>query len=264
MKTDYSDNLQFGIQHNDGRSEELLESALQNIRNGTGSFTGSLSTLSRISCSRALLAFFRDGHPELFRQWAYSAARFDAELMSRGWYDDYLIGDLVWAVLSDNNEIIEWYAASAPRFSTEAFVSDIGKPKSMAFYRYQAYLALQSRWDELGERAEQVLAISGQIKRDTEYLIDQEFYLALARGDADSMESIIGKLVTPQLRKKRYKTQNGLARDMMDTYAILFSKIAVRSGYDIRVDSPWIPRELLNLKPCSEYPDFFGAFLPLK
>jgi len=264
VKSDYSQSVESGLNHNDGRGEDLLDDGLSNIRNGTGSYTGTLSVLSNTASSRALIAYFRDRNVQAFRQWAYVVARIDAELISSGWYGDYLVGDLIWPLLSDNEDVIKWFSMSAPRFASEIFQKEIDKPKSFAFYRYQAYLALQGRWDELGERAQRVLSIADQIKRDTEYLIDQEFYLALARSDTAAIQSVLERLTDPKSRKKRYRTQNGLARDLLDTYGILFAKMVHRAGHEVAISSPWVPEELLAYKPCIEYPDFWGIFTPLK
>lgn len=203
-----------------------------------------------------MLAHFRDNDMATMKHWAYLSAK--AQIMwEHETLNDYLTEDLLSPMISDNEEVIEWYRQFSLPYELPKSVSggDKDDPKNWMFYRYQSWLALNARWDELGERCERILAMQDQIKKDRSYLIDHRFYLALAKGDKTGMKVVLLEKVSPKERKTRHLQQSGITWDLIDSYATLFAKLAWRAGHELELDTPWIPRDWLPIKPLEKYED---------
>lgn len=238
--------------------QERFADRIYFLETGTGSRSGCLGNLGAACQIRAMLAYFRDGDIVATKHWAYLSSKARIMLAHLEVGNDYLTEDLLWPLLSDNEEVIDWYRQNQSMYHPEKPSIDGGdkdNPKSWMYYRYQSWLALNKRWDELGERCERILAIKDEIKKDRSYLIDHRFYLALARGDAMAMANVLMEKVTPAQRKRRYLQQSGVTWDLIDSYATVFAKLAWRSGYELDLDTPWIPKEWLPVKPLDKYED---------
>ncbi len=233
---------------------EWFETRNQMLGTGQGSRSGCLGSLSGDCLVRAMLAYFRDHDMASMKQWAYVSAK--ARIMwEHETLSDYLTEDLLRPLISDNEEVIEWYRRFSLPYELPKDVSggDKDDPKNWMFYRYQSWLALNARWDELGERCERILAMQEQIKKDRSYLIDHRFYLSLAKGDKAGMTAVLLEKVTPKERKTRQLQQSGITWDLIDSYATLFAKLAWRAGYELELDTPWIPQEWLPVQPLQTY-----------
>lgn len=237
-----------------------ISDALYNINNGKGSRFGSLAALSRNAACRALLAFYADQDIANFKNWAFVAASIDKMTISEQLIGDYLIGDLCWAVLSDCEHLIEWYASSADLFASARMKNQLHNPKSWAFYRYQAYLALRGDLDQLASRAKDFLSMATQRTPSRWITCEYEFHVALGEGNLQAMEQALQDMVSPARRAKVYKNQNGLTCNLMEAYATLYAKIAWRHGYAIDIGSPWIPQLLMPVDQSVQYTDPWKIF----
>jgi hypothetical protein len=119
-------------------------------------------------------------------------------------------------------------------------------------------VALRGEWPRLIERCERVMRAPAGAASEQEYLPDHEFYLALARRDVGTMTEALYKLVTPKLVKARNNDDSGYAADLISTAAVIYSKIAWFHGFEVRVDSPYIPSEWLPMEPLQRCDDRYG------
>lgn len=200
---------------------------------------------------------FKNNDILTFKQFLYLSAKLRVMRQHIDPGKGYLITDLFTVLVSDNAELIEWYRQCNSMFYPDKANSDGDKdnPKNWMFYRYQSWLALNARWDELGERCERVLAIKDEIKKDRAYLIDHYFYLALAKGDKAGMEKVLEEKSLPKNRRVRYEQESGITRDFIDSSATFFAKLAWYNGYEVEVENPWIPKDWLPIKPNDQYDD---------
>lgn len=251
-KFDYEASLENGIRRAEGWvAMPTVPGAIENLTLGKGSRKGSLSSLSTFAQAHCVLAFFRDGDVDAGKNWAAVAAKLQILRALEMPEEMYLVEDLVWPLLSDNEDLISWYA----RFDLPYKVAgvDVSNARSAYFYRFQSFLALNGDWDQLAVRSEEILEISESIKKDRAYLIDHEFYLALARSDEMEMTHVLQRKNEPKRRRIRYEQQSGIARDVMDTYSTVFAKMAWRKGAKIAPMTPWVSERVLPVKALSEY-----------
>ncbi|MFP3565314.1 Imm49 family immunity protein [Paraburkholderia sp. SIMBA_030] len=88
------------------------------------------------------------------------------------------------------------------------------------------------------------------------YEIDHRFYLALSRKDVPGMEAVLQELTSPKVSKVRNVEQAfGFTEKLIATHAVIYAKIAWRHGFQVNVDTPWIPQEWLPITPLADYVD---------
>ena len=156
-------------------------------------------------------------------------------------------------LLSDNQEIIDWYRKHRISYDYDrSDIKDRDNPKQPAFYGYQMILALNHEWDRLAERCEQILSMS--LRKDKKYLIDHRFYLALAKGDKTQMEAVLTELTSPKIAKVRnHEFVFTFTEHFIATHACMYAKLAWLNGYEVEIDTPWIPKEWLPIQPLENY-----------
>lgn len=160
----------------------------------------------------------------------------------------------LWFLLSNHKPLIEWYSNLAHIFSQSA-----DNPKSEQFFTKQFFIALRGDWKLLQERCEKVLADPPTSGRGKNYLIDHTFYLSLSQGDIDGMINAISQLLETKTfnRRQRMDLESGYTKDLIDTPATLYTKLAWYHGYQIQIESDYIPKEWLEMTPLENYQDEF-------
>ncbi len=254
---DYKESFARGLEHVGGNAY-VHQRAVDLLTSGEGSRAGCLRGLTSDAEAISIISYFGDHELQRTKQWAYVATKLRIMLFHVFPSEDYLIEDLLWPLISDNEEVIDWYRQNEAMYHPSKPSIDGGdkdNPKSWMYYRYQSWLALNQRWDELGDRCERILSMQSEIKKDRSYLIDHRFYLALARGDVTQMQTALLEKCEPSQRKVRHDQESGLTHNFIVSYATLFAKLAWRSGYELELDTPWIPKEWLPVQPLPKYED---------
>ncbi|RZI56596.1 MAG: hypothetical protein EOP37_23725 [Rubrivivax sp.] len=206
------------------------------------------------------MSWFKRRDLQSHKQWAYIAAkvrRLLFQLKPWTWFPAY---EHLYALISDNEEMVNWYAQNRVSF----FIRDgergdeaisMNDPSSVTFHSYQVMLALKGEWEELHRRCERILSLPETLEGD-EYLVDHRFYLALAEGGKRSMEIALNQLTGPKMVPHRnFGVAFGLTQNLIATHSTIYSKIAWRHGYEVEIDSPWVPRDWLPIAPLEKYED---------
>lgn len=160
----------------------------------------------------------------------------------------------LWFLLSNHKPLIEWYAHFDRIFSKTA-----DSLKNEQFFTKQFFIALRGDWELLQIRCEQILAEPPTSGRGKNYLIDHAFYLALAQGNTGGMVNAISQLLETKTfnRRQRMDLESGYTKDLIDTPATLYTKLAWYHGYQIQIESDYIPQEWLDMTPLTCYQDEF-------
>ena len=154
----------------------------------------------------------------------------------------------------NNDSLIDWFAHYDQMYDMKRVESH----KTHDFWAYQAVLALRGEWDRLIERCERIIADPPDASSEQKYLADHHFYLALARSDIGTMQDVLKQLVTPKAVHARSNDDSGYTADLISTAAVIYAKIAWRHGYQIKVDSPYIPAEWLPVEPLKQYDNHYS------
>ena len=209
--------------------------------------------MSSYAEANAMVAWVRDKDLTAFKQWCYLSAKLERMVFQHEpfeWFPSYKFFS---PLLSDNQEIIDWYRKHRISYNYDrSDIKDRDNPNQPAFHGYQMILALNHEWDRLAERCEQILSMS--LRKDKKYLIDHRFYLALAKGDKTQMETVLTELTSPKIAKVRnHEFVFTFTEHFIATHACMYAKLAWLNGYEVEIDTPWIPKEWLPIQPLENY-----------
>lgn len=250
----YKDNLEIGLLHVEPHAEQDRDHIIDLLTQGLGDRGACLGMLGSTTQAKSLMAWFRDHDLQACKQWAYVAAKLHRMYFQCKPNAPLSAADHLYVLLSDHPDLINWYSQHEASYAKGLALKDRDNPKQFKFRSYQALLALNGRWDELRQRCERILSMD--LKRDKRYLIDHRFYLALANGDKAGMESVLAELCSPKVARVRNSELGfGFTGNFIATHATVYAKIAWRHGFELEIDTPWIPREWLPVQPLPRYED---------
>ena len=240
-----------------GLTAEQIERAVKNIETNSGSPSGSAMNLRSNASAKAMYAWFGLRDIKAMRQWCYVAAKLD-QLVHKLQPDTSGPGGnmlrLLDPLLTNCDSLVDWFAKNDNAFDLRR----VENQKTHDFWAYQAFLSLRGEWDRLAKRCERVISDPPKASAEQKYLDDHHFYLALARGDVGRMEEVLRQLVEPKRVKARSNNDSGFVVDLISTAAVIYAKIAWRSGYKIKIDSPYVPVDWLPLEPLDHYDNHYS------
>ncbi|MDO7536800.1 Imm49 family immunity protein [Acinetobacter pittii] len=240
------------IQH--AEFNENTVSLVDYITNNKGDVPFCIGMLGSYAEANAMVSWFRDKDLIAFKQWCFIAAKLNRMMFQFDTIEWFPAYKHLYALLSDNEEIISWYSQHRVSYDRQGSMKDRDNPRKPDFHGYQLILALNHEWDKLSERCE--LILQTDLKKDKKYLIDHRFYLALVNGDKSEMENVLNELTSPKIAKVRnFEFAFTFTEHFIATHAVIYTKLAWRNGYQLNIDTPWIPKEWLPVEPLLEYPE---------
>lgn len=251
----YAESLSAGLSHVGGHQKHLLEREslrLSYIDSNTGDPEACKMGLANQALATALMDWFANHDLASCKQHAYVAGKLDIMLYLRAPNTGISspgapFDSMLMPLLSDASALVAW----VQNFDG-IDLKRANRASTFEFRTHQAKLALRGDWNSLGERSERFLAEPPT--RMSRYIPDNRFYLALARGDVRGMESALAELVKPKQIARRNEHE-GYAGWFIVREAVTYAKIAWRHGYQVHVDTPWIPAEWLPVSPLPHYAD---------
>ncbi|MFQ3171303.1 MAG: hypothetical protein ACI9DG_001337 [Oleispira sp.] len=237
--------------------------------------TGPLSNLNDHFTSLAMKSFYQENSLNQCKAAAYNSAIADRMVLQDKPYPrgSAYPHKLLCPLLSDNKAIIHWYG----QFFLPVLRFDFKKqpafqvPCQAEHYTVQMGHAILGNWQQLADNCE--LALAESPKKRKLFQIDYAFLYALAKGDVPAMETALAELVAPKVRVNRQKELGfGLTEKLMYGWGVILAKLAWYHGYEVDVDSPWVPKELLPFKPLPDteyhsgidFMDDFDIFTPFE
>ena len=256
---DYEECKVRGLEHLSGfirpKDIELFDKSVDMLAAGKGSRSGCLRGLVLDCQVRALLHYFRDGDLDAMKQWAYLSGKIRIMLLHE---TQELLGmeELLWPLISDNAELLDWHCANALFYDSPRDPSKKTVVNTHEFARLQMHRALSQQWEPLAEDCKRALDQPELFKRDLQpRLAIFEFFLALAEGDELRMRQLLLDRCTPQQRARSHQFESGLTNDLIVSYATIYAKLAWRAGYELNIETPWIPGDWLPVRPLASYED---------
>ncbi|MCP2089641.1 UNVERIFIED_ORG: hypothetical protein J2Y81_005728 [Paraburkholderia sediminicola] len=255
MKVDsYTDKATLRTQHIEDHLRRGFDVSLyvHNIENSEGSPKGSAMRLSSHAFASAMHSWFSEHDMSECKRWCYVGGR-----LNQFWYqmqDESLspgtaLLDLFLPLLSDCEELIQWFADYDRIF----YPKRIDNHKTLDFWAYQSRLALRGEMTRLRERCERAIEDPPTASNHKKHLVDFHFYLGLANGDVEKMESSLREMTTPRAISGRKNEESGYTEDLISTPAVIYAKMAARLGYQLKLDSPYIPSEWLPVTCLDHY-----------
>jgi hypothetical protein len=226
------------------------------IETDTGDPRACLMFLGSHATANAMVAWFRHQDLTATKQWSYVAGnltRTAYRMVSDTFSPGAKMLTLLQPLLSDNDFLLNWFA----NFDSAYDPRRAENHKTHDFWAYQAIIAIQGDWQRLKNRCERVLAEPPKASGEKKYLVDHQFYLALALGDIPAMEDAIRQIVAPRAVSARSNDESGFTADLISTPAVIYAKIAWRHGYHVTIDSPFLPQQWLPIAPLDSYADHY-------
>ena len=164
-------------------------------------------------------------------------------------------------LLSDNQKLIDYLIKHRDE------IVDISVPykrtDTRPFFNANTLLALSGDWQLLKERALTFLSDEKKARSDLKRIPDHEFYVALADKNIKGMQEALDKLLELKLAKRAAKGTLLHFDFYLQPQVLMYAKIAAIHGFDLGIDSPIAPKELIDINPLAEYKipyDFMKSF----
>ncbi|MGP5337327.1 Imm49 family immunity protein [Psychrobacter maritimus] len=188
-----------------------------------------------------------------FKQDAYVAAKL--QIMGKEeiyWaYNGYNTNNFFAAIMSDNLDLINYLINHRDK------IVEVNEPydrqDTRSYFNKNTLLALAGEWKPLKERSLVFLRDEKKDKLDIKRIPDHEFYIALCDKDVKAMQVALTKLLEPKLAKKAAYDANTWFDFYLQIQVLLYAKIAAIHGYDLDINSPITPKELIEFKPLPSY-----------
>ena len=246
--------------HNEVMSEEPLALIYAN----KGSRSGCTSQLGEHHYCKALYAWFQNQDLAEFRRQARLSAKLFAQAKYHGTYqdnelDERFIGRHL-AFLMSNDPALLTYTMQRDSVAYETYQGEFYNIY-IGNHHYQSVtllLAMQGQFSLMKTRCDYF--IDEVHKPDDErqklqmFLPDYRFFLALAAGDIAAMEHQLAQLVTPEALQTRNTLEECFTYEehLFAAEAFMYAKVAWMHGYQVQVDSPWLPMEWLDMTPLPD------------
>ena len=184
----------------------------------------------------ASIAGFLDILSEYDFQWAYNGFNTNFFFM---------------ILLSDNQKLIDYLIKHRDE------IVDISVPykrtDTRPFFNANTLLALSGDWQLLKERALTFLNDEKKVRSDLKRIPDHEFYVALADKNIKGMQEALDKLLELKFAKRAAKGTLLHFDFYLQPQVLMYTKIAAIHGFDLGIDSPIAPKELIDINPLAEY-----------
>lgn len=165
------------------------------------------------------------------------------------------------SLLSDNQKLIDYLIKHRDE------IVDISVPykrtDTRPFFNANTLLALSGDWQLLKERALTFLNDEKKARSNLKRIPDHEFYVALADKNIKGMQEALDKLLELKLAKRAAKDTLLHFDFYLQPQVLMYAKIAAIHGFDLGIDSPIAPKELIDINPLAEYKipyDFMKSF----
>ena len=198
-----------------------------------------------------------------FKQDVYVAAKL--QIMGKEeiyWaYNGYNTNNFFAAIMSDNLDLIRFLIEHRDEVVEVNELYD--RKDTRSYFNKNTLLALAGEWKPLKERSLVFLRDEKKDKLDIKRIPDHEFYIALCDKDVKAMQVALTKLLEPKLAKKAAYDANTWFDFYLQIQVLLYAKIAAIHGYDLDINSPIAPKELIEFKPLPSYSepyDFMTEF----
>ena len=165
------------------------------------------------------------------------------------------------SLLSDNQKLIDYLIKHRDEIVDISVLYK--RTDTRPFFNANTLLALSGDWQLLKERALTFLNDEKKARSDLKRIPDHEFYMALADKNIKGMQEALDKLLELKFAKRAAKDTLLHFDFYLQPQVLMYAKIAAIHGFDLGIDSPIAPKELIDINPLAEYKipyDFMKSF----
>ncbi|WP_273216388.1 Imm49 family immunity protein [Runella zeae] len=177
----------------------------------------------------------------------YRVTNFDNSLLN------YALNLVFYTFLSDNPHLIKRFTSWT--YSKMDIMLDIGFHGLGALMSNTMQLLVKRDLEGVERNLEKLKKIVEK-KSGAWAVLDYQFYKALAEQDKRQAEQLLAEFVSPKNHKARNK-HFALVGELISVPAIGYAKLAWLLGMEVEVNSPYIPREWLPIRPLAVYDEYY-------
>jgi hypothetical protein len=149
-------------------------------------------------------------------------------------------------LVSDCKELIETFS----KMRYKNYEKDLKKGENILAVCMQC--ALLNEKDKLIE----CLPIFEKVIKQMKTLkFDREFFIGFLERDKEKMEYAIKELLMPKVHSSR--NQYSLQKEFLSYPSLGYAKLAWIKGFEVEINNPLVPKELLPIKPLKKYEDTY-------
>ncbi len=157
-------------------------------------------------------------------------------------------------LLSDHPDLIQWCIASNFGLADSDHKDEF---HTSEFFVKTVYLAMRRQWDQVEERCRRYIENPRRRPFSSIDIFEYQYLLALATGDIPAMETSLAQLVTPRALRAYSSSETAFTDGLIGSVGLIFAKLAWMNGYEVNINSLYIPQEWLPVQPLGHYEDEF-------
>lgn len=268
---DYEGHLSHLLGHSSDERIERFIKGYHNLKHDPKRVHNPLALLRNCFLAKSLAEWIQTGDLNEVKRIVFAADKCDRMSSQYRVGSDGIGLDRAYAaLLSDNPESLHWrkWDMLPVMRQSKGRAPEFMQPQSGTYYAFNCHLAMMGEFEWLKERSETVLKLleDGQIKlhQGKSYKFDHQYFVALADGDRAGMEANINELLKGRTAYTRNNEDGfGYQCKVVSGCGFMLTKIAYIHGYELNIDSPWVPKEWLPVKPLDHYEtgiDFIDEF----
>ncbi|WAX71922.1 Imm49 family immunity protein [Avibacterium paragallinarum] len=234
-----------------------LEEELKCINEKKENPLGCMRSISVYYAAQSSLDLLLNTDVKAFRKHAYIAGKL--LILSKDdyqWaYNDINIRYFFLSIMSDSPNLIRFLIQH--RDEIISVDAPYQRYDARPFFNANTLLALSGEWELLRSRSQIFLNDESKARNYMKRIPDHEFYIALCDKNVEGMKAALNKLLEPKLAKRAVYDTNVWFDFYLQLQVLLYAKIASIHGFDLGIDSPIAPKELIEYKPLEpqEYAD---------
>lgn len=158
-------------------------------------------------------------------------------------------------LMSNNREILDFIIRNIDIIAYEEKKDDYMKSKSYRFLSRTVLLAIKGEWEDVIRRANMYLENPSKSSYDKYTYLEFEFLKALAEKDVEKMKESLNSMLDIKVARRMLHNTDTFFDFYLHIYVLIYAKIALYHGIDLRIDNKIAPKELIDITPAKEYPE---------
>ncbi|NOL52602.1 immunity 49 family protein [Pelistega suis] len=231
----------------------MVDQALEIIKTGVGNPFACMEQIGVLYKGQSSVDLVVHGDVQAFKQNAYVAAKLWMLGRESARWGYFQFGSMCFLSLCSDNPDLKEFLITQQDIILGPLEQVIYKHDDIRFYLERLILlALAGDWERLREGC---LRFLNDEKHSKAIEADFRFFLAMSNQDAEEMKQILNEIL-------EYWISTKVTIDLdihFDFYLYLpvltYAKIAMIHGYDLGIDSPIAPKELIEVRPLASYED---------
>lgn len=231
--------------------KEVENDYLKRIEEKNGDCQYCMRSLGRIYITVASKEIVVDKDIESFRKNIYVYSKLNLMGTDTRAYLAWKKINLFCILMSNNKDFLDFILRN---FDIIGYEKEKYKKSEADFYLMRTILlALKGDWEEIIKRADFYSANPSKETGFKYFPLEFGFLRALAEKDIEKMKENVNAMLEPKVARQMMYDESIFF--YLHIYVLLYLKIASYYGFDLKIESDIVPKELIDSTPAKEYPE---------